>query len=304
MNLPPLPEVLIANVAGYGGDRGEAWLRQLPTLVAAAADRWQLRDLAPLSNLSFNYLMRGRRGRDGVVVKFLWGCGALAGETVWLRAQQGRGAVRLLDAGAELGAYLMEELVPATPATVLDDGAATEVIGSLIAALTEQPAPAAGLPTVAGWFGDLRRFEQRPPPGIDAATVRAARAIADELTASTAEPRLLHGDLHHDNVLAADAGWRAIDPKGVAGDPAHECAAMLRNGLGAVATADLSDCLRSRVGILAAVTGFDRARIAGWGCAQTVLSCCWSAVADARNAIDRHLAVAAALRPLYSDDAG
>src|SRR6266567_3540278 len=48
--------------------------------------------------------------------------------------------------------------------------------------------------------------------------------------ASSAEPVLVHGDLHHDNVLSsARAGWLAIDPKGVAAEPAYETAAMLRN---------------------------------------------------------------------------
>src|SRR6266567_6137524 len=41
--------------------------------------------------------------------------------------------------------------------------------------------------------------------------------------ASSAEPVLVHGDLHHDNVLSsARAGWLAIDPKGVAAEPAYE----------------------------------------------------------------------------------
>ena len=41
---------------------------------------------------------------------------------------------------------------------------------------------------------------------------------------------LLHGDLHHFNVLEdAKRGWVAIDPKGVVGELEYEVGAILRN---------------------------------------------------------------------------
>jgi streptomycin 6-kinase len=50
-----------------------------------------------------------------------------------------------------------------------------------------------------------------------------AETLFAELNASMAEPFLLHGDLHHENILAAEREpWLAIDPKGVVGEPARE----------------------------------------------------------------------------------
>ena len=40
---------------------------------------------------------------------------------------------------------------------------------------------------------------------------------------------VLHGDLHHDNVLRHGDGWVVIDPHGYVGDAAVEPATMLYN---------------------------------------------------------------------------
>ena len=43
---------------------------------------------------------------------------------------------------------------------------------------------------------------------------------------------VLHGDLHHYNILSAEREpWLAIDPKGIVGEPEYEAAAFLRNNL-------------------------------------------------------------------------
>ena len=296
MTLPPFPAPFAANVAAYGGEGGKRWLARLPTLVAAAVRHWRIECLAPLPNLSFNYLASGRRDGDGVVVKFIWEQKALTGEAGWLALQRNRGAVRLRDWNGEFGALLMDRLLPGTPATDLPERDATAVLGTLIAALTRRKAAGVDLPSIASWFADLPGFVAQPPPGIGGSRIDAARGIADELAGSAPSESLLHGDLHHDNVIAGSDGWRVIDPKGVTGDPAHECAAMLRNGLSDVAHRALPRLVGARLEILADCTGFEPARIAGWGYAQTVLACCWSVMADPRSSVARELAVADALR--------
>src|SRR5438128_12681264 len=64
------------------------------------------------------------------------------------------------------------------------------------------------------------------------ALLEEAETLYAELSASMAEPVLLHGDLHHDNILSATRQpWLAIDPKGLIGEPAYEVGAWLRNPL-------------------------------------------------------------------------
>ncbi len=64
-----------------------------------------------------------------------------------------------------------------------------------------------------------------------------AERIAVELLASAPHERVLHGDLHHDNIVSAQrAPWLAIDPKGVVGDPGFETGALMNNPYGRMET--------------------------------------------------------------------
>jgi streptomycin 6-kinase len=57
--------------------------------------------------------------------------------------------------------------------------------------------------------------------------VELAEALFAELLASTQQEMLLHGDLHHTNILTAGRQpWLAIDPKGVIGEPAYEASVL------------------------------------------------------------------------------
>ncbi|MEC9440006.1 MAG: aminoglycoside phosphotransferase family protein, partial [Myxococcota bacterium] len=103
-----------------------------------------------------------------------------------------------------------------------------------------------------------------------------AEATYLELLASDPERILLHGDLHHDNVLFdAQRGWCIIDPKGVLGPPAYESGAMLRNPPGVHERADLDVSMRRRVEILHEVLGDDPEVIIAWAFSQIVLSILW-----------------------------
>jgi streptomycin 6-kinase len=104
-----------------------------------------------------------------------------------------------------------------------------------------------------------------------------ALRLHDELIASSAAPVVLHGDLHHWNILAAErAPWLALDPKGVVGEPAYEIGALLRNPIHDIAHwPNARRVLARRVDQFAETLGFDRQRLIGWGIAQAVLSACW-----------------------------
>jgi streptomycin 6-kinase len=95
---------------------------------------------------------------------------------------------------------------------------------------------------------------------------------------SAAPSVVLHGDLHQDNILAAQRmPWLGIDPKGVIGEPAYEVGALLRNFFPDLwQTENPGEVLARRVDVLAEELGFDRERIRGWGIYQAVLSAWWS----------------------------
>ena len=123
----------------------------------------------------------------------------------------------------------------------------------------------------------MRRHFSGGTGPLPAPLVEQAEALFAELIASQAEPVLLHGDLHHFNILAARRQpWLAIDPKGVVGEPAYETGALLRNPAEMLAGPHPGRILARRVDQLCEELDLDRERVRGWGVAQAVLSAYWS----------------------------
>ena len=89
---------------------------------------------------------------------------------------------------------------------------------------------------------------------------------------------LLHGDLHHYNILSAErAPWLAIDPHGLVGEPAFETGAFFGNPSGLLDRPNPRRVLTRRADIFAERLSLDRARIVAWGFAYQMLSAVWSA---------------------------
>jgi streptomycin 6-kinase len=98
------------------------------------------------------------------------------------------------------------------------DGRDDEASRIICAAVARLHAPRASPPPelvpLTEWFGPLG-----PSAEAQGGILRFAAATASDLLTSQRDTRVLHGDLHHGNLLHFDArGWLAIDPKGLVGD--------------------------------------------------------------------------------------
>jgi streptomycin 6-kinase len=278
-----IPDAFARARIAYQGEEGARWLQQLPATLAACEERWNISIGAPFPNLSYNYVASATRA-DGspVVVKACIPTGEFPQESEALRLFAGRGMTNLLECDDASEVMLLEALEPGTPlSSVEDDVTAT----SLAAAVMRQfwrPVPANHpFPTVADWGRGFTRLREHydggngpfPPRLLD-----EAETLFADLCASMDAPVLLHGDLHHDNILAARRQpWLAIDPKGLVGEPAYEPGALLRNPLPQLLqTLQPGRILARRIDQLAEELALDRARIRGWALAQAVLSAWWS----------------------------
>jgi streptomycin 6-kinase len=81
---------------------------------------------------------------------------------------------------------------------------------------------------------------------------------------------LLHQDLHGGNVLRAERGWLAVDPKPLVGDAAFDAASYLRDRRWLLGGNDDLRRVRRRLDLLAERTGLDRERMRRWGIAHAL----------------------------------
>jgi streptomycin 6-kinase len=131
-------------------------------------------------------------------------------------------------------------------------------------------------PLAIDWLRDARA------PGTLPGTKRTYPWVVpmlDQAAALAAEPAetfVLHGDLHHDNILSATREpWLAIDPHGVVGDPAWEIAPYLFNHL--PNDHDLwRKVIRRRTDQLAEALSLDRRRVYLWSAVRALQSSFWS----------------------------
>ena len=279
LNSNALPDEFVRTIHEVHGDRGVIWLNQLPTLIGQCEARWSIRALSPF-DLSYNYVVPAVRA-DGteVVLKLGVPTAELLTEIEALRLYAGRSIAHLLDADAGQGILLLERMKPGTMLVDVEDDAQATTIAANVMRQLWQPAPTNhAFPTIAKWANGLERLRQEFDGGsgpFPIYLVEQAETLFAELIASMAEPVLLHGDLHHYNILTAEREpWLAIDPKGIVGEPAYEVGALLRNPTHEIAINP--QILTRRIDQLAAELSLDRARIIGWGLAQAVLSGWWS----------------------------
>jgi len=278
-----IPETFARDIILYHGEDGERWMSQLPAILAACEERWKITIGAPFANLSFHYVASATCA-DGsaVVVKASAPTGEFQQESEALRLFGGRGMAELLARDDASEVMLLEALQPGTLlASVEDDEAATSIAAGVMRQFW-RPVPADHpFPTVADWGRGFNRLREHYDGGCGPFPPRLleqAETLFADLCASMDAPVLLHGDLHHDNILAGQRlPWLAIDPKGLVGEPAYETGALLRNPLpGLLQMPQPARVLARRIDQLAEELGLDRARIHGWGLAQAVLSAWWN----------------------------
>ena len=267
----------------HGEEKANDWLERLPAILEDCAQRWQLTLFPPFENLSFHYVAPAVCA-DGspVVVKASSPTGEFALEAEAMRLLAGEGMARLLASDEAQEVMLLERLEPGTVLADLvpaEDERATSVLTSIMRRLW-RPAPAShSFPTVADWARGLERLRARFDGGcgpFPVHLVEGAEAQFRELLATAGPPLLLHGDLHHENILLSGNGWRAIDAKGVVGDPGYETGVLFYNPIPKLFhLPDRRKILARRLDQLAEELQMDRARIRGWGLAQCVLASWW-----------------------------
>lgn len=296
-----VPDALAASYSRSNGASGRAWIAALPALAAEFLDRWSLRPDGPAGHGMASLVLPVVRG-DGTpaALKLQQVTEDNAGAVLGLRTWNGRGAVLLLDHDPDTGTVLLERLDADRPlSSVADDTAALQILAELLARLVAVPAPP-GLRRLADVAAAM---VERAPDAVvelrDPAERRLVRTCARSVAELVGEAgdRLLHWDLHYDNVLAGEREpWLAIDPEPLAGDPGFDLLPALCNRWDeVVATGDVSRAVLRRFDLLTEVLGLDRQRATGWTLGRVLQNALWD-IEDGEDALEpAQVAIATAL---------
>ncbi|WP_031009808.1 aminoglycoside phosphotransferase family protein [Streptomyces sp. NRRL F-5727] len=269
-----VPEELAHSQSKYNGEAGRAFVAALPGRAEEFLGRWGLRlDGRSMHGVASLVLPVVRADGTPAALKLQLLDEETEGEPAALRAWAGDGVVQLLEHDPETGTMLLERADPARHLSRLgDEREAVRVLAGLLARLSVRPAP----PGLRRLDAIAARMLARTPGAVarlgaqDAALLADCAAAVREV-AGEAGDRLLHWDLHYDNVLGAEREpWLVIDPKPLSGDPGFELLPALTN----LWNPDPA-VIRWRFDLLTERLGLDRERALAWTLGRVLQNGLW-----------------------------
>lgn len=262
-----------ANVINIYGGLGKKWLLDLPIITKKTANEYGLSNLNPVDNLTYNYVMSGFCGHQPIILKLSLDINGLKKEANALNAFANFGAVKIL--AQQDGMLLLEQAIPGISLKSYfptKENEAIRIVCNVIRKLHQAPFTKLDFPNIKNWLKALDKDRNIPTHYL-----KKARELRDKLLQASIQPVLLHGDLHHDNILQNGNDWIVIDPKGVIGDSSYEIAAFIRNPLPELLDLEhAGKIINNRVTKFAKILDLKPQLIRDWGFIQSVLAWVWA----------------------------
>jgi len=292
-----LPDSFINTIINVYKKDGENFLAVLPVLFDEVSQRWNLSDIKPVSNLSFNFVAFAKQvsihptsagystnEHKDVILKMGVPNPELTSEIAALKLFNGSGACQLIEHDEERGLLLLERLKPGMMLSELeDDDKRTHIAADVILNIQRRGGVTPPLQNkfikLSDWFEGLKKIR----PYFDGGTgpfpkelLEKVGSFLPELFADT-DIKLMHGDFHHFNILSSERGWLVIDPKGVIGPAGYEVGPLMLNPWNSLSDGvNFQIKTERRVSILAERLSWGREKIIKWATAHAVLSAWWS----------------------------
>lgn len=233
--------------------------------------RWNLsQDGEPMTTRSSKLLPVQCRGKAAMLKVAVDAEERAGGALMAWWAGQGAAAVLAHDAEAVLLERAQGASCLSAMARAGRDDEASRIICGVVAKLhVPRPAPRPELCPLRTWFRELETAALSQG-GIFA----IAMIELNDLLANPREAGVLHGDVHHGNILDFGAkGWLAIDPKGLVGERGYDYANLFRNPGGDVALQP--GRFERQVELVAACASLERRRLLRWILTVMGLSAAW-----------------------------
>lgn len=229
-----LPERFTKNTLDVCGELGKKWLDDLPQTIGELSERWLLSVKKPFPNLSYNFVAPCvcEDGSEAVLkIALPLNNPEIFNEASFLQLSDGKAAVKLLNSDINRRAILLERLTPGKHLKEVfcrEEAKTVEIAINVMRRILKKPPPNPDFLRLEDWFNSF--FKKSPKTNFPLEFFRKTRGIFEEL--SGAPKFLIHGDLHHENILSAERKpFLIIDPKGIIGNVGYEIAVFLNNHL-------------------------------------------------------------------------
>lgn len=263
-----------SNIKAIYGKEGAQWLCDLPILIEHFSNIWGLSQLAPVANLTYNYVLTGFQGEKPIILKLSFDHAALKRETEALKSFSHLGGLRVYETSE--GAILMEQAIPGESLVThfpSKDSEAIKIACQVIKRIHQAPLPSEDIfPNLEDWLSTIDKDWALPNR-----LLAKARALKTKLIQNKSKRVLLHGDLHQDNIIQHGERWCVIDPKGIIGDPIFDkIGCIVREPLGALLEQPNQQAIiKRRIDIISNEFNLDSQRLLEWTFVQCVMACCW-----------------------------
>ena len=275
-----LPDEVRAK-ARLRGAEGEAWLADLPRLVAELEAAWGITVGRSLSGGTEALVAEAvtSEGEEAVLKLTIRGHDPQHFEAKTLIAGAGRGYARLIRHDPVRSALLMERLGPRLGLFDFPAESQLRIICRTLQEAWSAPTEGLDLPTGPQKAASLVAFIEATWEGLGkpcaARTLDMARDFAGRRAAAhdPAAVVLAHGDAHAANALQVpgDPGrFKLIDPDGLVIEPAYDLAIPMRELRVAVGAEDAVAKGRERCALLSRLTGVAPQPIWEWGFVERV----------------------------------
>lgn len=267
---------------------GEQWLKDLPRIIEEIAENWSVEVNKPFQNLSYNYVapcVCADGGEAVLKIALPLNNPEIFNEASFLQIADGKCAVKFLNFDEKRRAMLLEKLTPGANLKEIcdNDGAkAVEIAIGVMRGLLKKPPENSTFRKLEDWFNGLKKAENTK---FGDRFAKKAFGFFEESTFASKQKFLIHGDLHHENILSAQREpFLAIDPKGIIGDIGYEIAVFLNNHLVWLSTEEnLQEKLDDAVRRFSEAFEIEARDLKNWAFAQMVLSAWWTFEENGEN---------------------
>ena len=211
---------------------GAEFLDKLQAILEKYSSLWQLSNIEQIDYYSVNCIFACTSVKYGACILKVSQCAKnMASEYNALKDFSGSAICKVYQANIDDGVMLIEQITPGTQLrNETDLDTRLDVFCGIFSNLHTIPSDMTKYQTYMDWVSHVAEYMRSPADFNDfSEKMTKAESICRVLWQKYPAQMLLHGDLHHDNIILGEQSYLAIDPKGVVGNPIFDIPRFMLN---------------------------------------------------------------------------